>query len=108
VRSIALFDFQNAEKNVSAKVQEPTQIERLDQPRRWAALVLPVFALLLWLAAGCLLTWLVADFDRTLAPAKSNIPPWLIFSLCLGPVIIVGWLFFRSWKRSPSASGIRE
>src|SRR6266851_8532468 len=62
MHSIALVGFENAEKNVAPKVDELTQIERLDQPRRWVAFVLPVFALLLWLAAGCLLTWLVADF----------------------------------------------
>jgi len=108
VRSIALPDFEQVEKNLPSSVDEFTQVERLDRPRRWMALILPFLALLLWLLAGSLITWLVADFDRTLAPAKSSISPWLIFSLCVAPAVVAGWLFVRSWKRSHCRSSINE
>ena len=84
MRSIALPDFEQAEQNVAANVDELTQVERLERPRRWVALILPFFALLLWLLAGSLITWLVADFDRALAPAKSTLPPWFVFLLFFG------------------------
>jgi len=104
VRSITLPDFEHAEENVACNVDDLTQIELPERPRQWLALILPVFALLLWMLVGSLLTWLMADFDRSLAPAKSTVPPWLIFSLFLAPALIVGCLlFFRS-----SASGTRE
>ena len=106
MRSIALPDFEQAEKNLPSSVDELTQVERLDRPRRWMALIVPFLALLLWLLAGSLITWLVADFDRALAPAKSTLPPWFVFSLFFAPVIVVGWLFVRSWKRNHCRSSI--
>jgi len=107
VRSIALVDYEDAEKNAAGKADEFTQIERSERPKRWVALILPLFALLLWLLAGSLLTWLLADFDRTLAPAKSTLPPWLIFLLFLAPAVVVGWLVFsRPRKRDSTTSGI--
>ena len=108
MRSIGLPDFEQAEQNVTANVDELTQVERLERPRRWVALILPFFTLLLWLLAGSLISWLVADFDRTLAPAKSSISPWLLFSMCLAPAVVAGWLFVRSWNRSHCRSGINE
>ena len=108
MRSIALADFEHAERNVAGHIDELTQVERFERPRRWVALILPFLALLLWLLAGSLITWLVADFDRALAPAKSTLPPWFVFLLFFAPAIVVGWLFVRSWKRSPSRSSINE
>ena|SRR6266567_9073471 len=111
MNSIALIDFKQGRKNVAGDVNELTQVEqseRLQRPRHWAALILPFLALLLWVLAGSFITWLVADFDRTLAPARSSISPWLIFSLCLAPAVVAGWLFVGSWKRSHCRSSINE
>ena len=105
MRSIVLAEFQQAEQNAAAKVDELTQVDR---PRRWSALILPLFALVLWLLAGSLITWLVADFDRTLAPGKSTLPPWFVFLSFLTPVIVAGWFFVRSWRLSRSPSSISD
>ena len=108
MRSIVLPVFENPEKNTAGNIEEISHLARLEQPRRWVALILPVFALLLWLLAGSLLTWLLADFNRALAPVESSIAPWLVSSLFVATTVAVGWLSLRSWKRGAPTPGVSE
>jgi len=96
--SISVLD--RPEQDEVININEITQPE---QPRRRTALILPALALLVWLIAGSLLTWLLADFNRFLFPAKSPLPPWFIGSLFLGSTLLVVGFYWRSW-RSPSTS----
>jgi hypothetical protein len=85
-----------ADTNVSVDelvITRPPEPERRAEP-----FILTSIALVLWFFAGGLITWLVADFDRALAPAKTTLSPWLIFSLFLITGLFSSWLFFRSRK----------
>ena|SRR5438477_523895 len=97
--SVSTLVLDRPEQDEVININEITQPE---QPRRRTALILPAFALLVWLIAGSLLTWLLAGLNRSLVPGRSPVPPWLIGSLFLGSTLLVVGFYWRS-LRSPSA-----
>ena len=61
-------------------------------------LIWTIIALLLWLVAGAFLTWIVAGFERILAPQHSPVPAWGIGSLFLVSTILVACYQWRCWQ----------
>jgi len=59
--------------------------------------------LVLWLLAGGFMTWLVADFNRTLEQPVAPVPPWFIFSLFLVSTFFICWLNRRSHARAAAS-----
>jgi hypothetical protein len=68
---------------------------------RVKGLVLPAIAIIMWMAVGSCIAWLISDFNRSLAPDTSVIPPSVIFFLFLA-FALVTWQF--SWNSSRKAS----
>ena len=68
----------------------------------WTGLVLPVAALVLWLLVGISLSWLVRDFNRSLAPESSVISPGLILLLFITFAVVIGRFFWNSRRNAPS------
>jgi len=98
MESISVQHFQGFEERpaVEAKVEECRHTRSL------AGLVPRFLAIILWLAVGICLAWLLDDFSRTLAPDRSALPSWAILAMFLGPSPIIAWLQWRAWRMSPS------
>ena len=83
--------------------QKARSIERTakcDRLVHWKSLVLPATGIVLWLVVGSSLTWLLTDFNRTLAPETSFLPPWLVFSGFLGFALVIGRFSWRSARNA--------
>jgi len=70
--------------------------------RNWVGLFLPAVALVLWLLVGSSLSWLIKDFNRSIAPETSIFSPELIFSLYLVFAIVIGRYSWKSWRKAAS------
>jgi hypothetical protein len=81
-------------------IQESAQCKK-PQPQDWKRLLLPMTAVVLWLAVGSTLTWLLKDFNRSLEPETSLLSPWLIFSLFLIFAVAIGVFSWKSWRNAP-------
>ena len=92
--------FEGVEQETTATAQTNPITPSVPQPN-WRALLLQVCALVLWLIAGGFLTWLVAGFNRVLAPDRSPVSPSVIASMFLASTVLVGWFQWRAW-RGPS------
>src|SRR5262245_45168576 len=75
-------------------------LHNCDQLVHWKSLALPAIGIVLWLAVGCWLTWLLADFNRALAPETSFLPPSLIFAGFLGCAFVIGAFSWRSARNA--------
>ena len=82
--------------------QKARSIERTKSDRlvHWKSLVLPATGIVLWLVVGSSLTWLLTDFNRTLAPETSFLSPWLVFSGFVGLAFVIGRFSWRSARNA--------
>jgi len=75
---------------------------QFENHRNWKGLVLPTIAIALWLVVGASLTWLLKDFNRSLAPERSVFSPSLIVSLFLTFAVVMGVFSWNSWRNAPA------
>ena len=65
-------------------------------------LVFQLVSLALWLAAGGVLTWLIADFNRTFGEQIVSLPPWGVSLLFLVSTFLIYTVYRRPFARQAS------
>jgi len=73
-------------------------------PLRAKGLVLPAIAIIMWMAVGSCLAWVIRDFNRSLAPDTSVIPPSVIFVLFLAFALITWQFSWNSWRKASASN----
>ena len=65
-------------------------------------LVFQLVSLALWLAAGGVLTWLIADFNRTFGEQIVSLPPWGVSLLFLVSTFLIYTVYRRPFAKQAS------
>ena len=105
VESISVQFLERGEQAPDGKVN----VQVSSSTQNLARLIPRCLMLILRLGVGICLSWLLADFNRTLAPDKSTLPPWLVLAMFLGASPFIARRQWRAWRMSaPSASPVTK